>query len=134
MTFIVQTFFSKINYFISKKVSSQVSRLSFSSKKLVIFFNFVSPRFVTSFFEISNFVPFVDGDCFSHSTSRKEIVFRFFGTANICSTDLESDFYSVFHRFEHAKFAYGISILSSSQFSLLSQGPLKLTLAVKIHS
>jgi len=40
--------------------------------------------------------------------------------------------YSVFHRFGQAKFAYGDLILSSSQFSLLPQRPLKMTHAVKV--
>ncbi len=38
---------------------------------------------------------------------------------------LESAFYSVFHRFRQAKFAYGGSILRSSQFLLLLQLPQK---------
>ncbi len=40
--------------------------------------------------------------------------------------------YSVYHRFMQAKIAYGGSILSSSQFLLLSSGPLKLTLTIKV--
>jgi hypothetical protein len=38
----------------------------------------------------------------------------------------------VFHRFRPAKFAYGGSILSSSQFFILPQWPLKMTLAIKV--
>jgi hypothetical protein len=40
--------------------------------------------------------------------------------------------YSVFHRFRKAKFAYGGSILSSSQFLLLPQLPQKMELASKV--
>jgi hypothetical protein len=40
--------------------------------------------------------------------------------------------YSVFHRFRQAKFACGGSILSSSQFSVLTQLPLKLKLVIKV--
>ncbi len=40
--------------------------------------------------------------------------------------------YSVFHRFRQAKFAYGGSISSSIQFSLLPQRPQNLMLDVKI--
>jgi hypothetical protein len=40
--------------------------------------------------------------------------------------------YSVFHRFKQAKFAYGGSILSSSQFLLLPQLPQKMELASKV--
>ncbi len=40
--------------------------------------------------------------------------------------------YSVFHRFRQSKFAYGGSILNLSQFSLLPQQPLKMTLAIKV--
>jgi hypothetical protein len=38
----------------------------------------------------------------------------------------------VFHRFRQAKFAYGGSILSSSQFLLLPQLPQKMELASKV--
>jgi hypothetical protein len=38
----------------------------------------------------------------------------------------------VFQRFRQAKFAHGGSILSSSQFLLLHQQPLKMTLAIKV--
>jgi hypothetical protein len=41
-------------------------------------------------------------------------------------------FYSVFHRFRQAKFAYGDSILSWSQFLPLRQPPLKTTLTIKV--
>jgi hypothetical protein len=44
----------------------------------------------------------------------------------------ESQSYSVFHRFKKAKFAYGGSILSSSQFSILPQLPQKMKLASKV--
>jgi hypothetical protein len=37
----------------------------------------------------------------------------------------------VFHRARQAEFAYGGSILSSSQFLLLPQQPIKTTLAIK---
>ncbi len=40
--------------------------------------------------------------------------------------------YSVSHQFRQAKFAYGGSILSSSQFLLLPQLPLNMTLAIKV--
>jgi hypothetical protein len=40
--------------------------------------------------------------------------------------------YSVFHQFREAKFAYGGSILSSSQFLLLPQLPQKMELASKV--
>ncbi len=40
--------------------------------------------------------------------------------------------YCVFHRFRKAKFAYGGSILSSSQFSILLQLPQKMKLASKV--
>jgi hypothetical protein len=40
--------------------------------------------------------------------------------------------YSVFHRFRKAKFAYGYSILSSSQFSILPQLAQKMKLASKL--
>ncbi len=40
--------------------------------------------------------------------------------------------YSVFHRFRKAKFAYGGSILSSSQFLLLPQLSQKMELASKV--
>ncbi len=39
--------------------------------------------------------------------------------------------YSVFHRFRLLKFAHGGLILSSSQFSLLTQPPLKTIIAIK---
>ncbi len=42
------------------------------------------------------------------------------------------DLYSVFHQFRKAKFAYGGSILSSSQFLLLPQLPQKMELASKV--
>jgi hypothetical protein len=51
---------------------------------------------------------------------RKQIVF------------VVSHFYSVFHLFRPAKFAYGSSILSSSQFFLMSQLPQKMKLASKV--
>jgi hypothetical protein len=38
----------------------------------------------------------------------------------------------VFRRFKQAKFAYGGSILSSSQFSLMPKQPLKMALAIKV--
>jgi len=41
-------------------------------------------------------------------------------------------FYRVFHGFGQAKFAYGGSILGSSQFTLLPQLPLKTMLSVKV--
>jgi len=41
------------------------------------------------------------------------------------------DFYRAFHRFGQAKFAYGGSILGSSQFALLPQLPLKMMLGKK---
>ncbi len=40
--------------------------------------------------------------------------------------------YSVFHRFRHAKFANGGSILSSSQFSILPKLPQKMKFATKV--
>ncbi len=40
--------------------------------------------------------------------------------------------YSVFHRFRQAKFDYGGSILSSSQFLLLHQLPQKVKLTLKV--
>ncbi len=40
--------------------------------------------------------------------------------------------YRAFRRFGQAKFAYGGSILSSSQFTLLPQLPLKTTLNLKV--
>jgi hypothetical protein len=40
--------------------------------------------------------------------------------------------YSVFHQFRKAKFAYNGSILSSSQFLILPQQLLKMTLAIKV--
>jgi hypothetical protein len=40
--------------------------------------------------------------------------------------------YSVFHQFRQAKFAYGGSILSFSQFLPLTQWALKTTLAIKV--
>ncbi len=40
--------------------------------------------------------------------------------------------YSVFHQIKQAKFAYGGIILSSSQFLLLPQLPLKMELASKV--
>jgi hypothetical protein len=40
--------------------------------------------------------------------------------------------YSLFHRFQQAKFPYGDLILSSSQFLLLTQRPLKIILAIKV--
>jgi hypothetical protein len=43
-----------------------------------------------------------------------------------------NDYYSVFHRFRHPKFTYRGLILGSSQFFLLPQRPLKMTLAVKV--
>ncbi len=43
-----------------------------------------------------------------------------------------SKIYSVFHQFWQAKFAYGGSILSSSQFLLLHQLPQKMELASKV--
>ncbi len=42
------------------------------------------------------------------------------------------DYYSVFRRFRRTRFAYGDSILSSSQFLLLTQQPLKMTHAKKV--
>jgi len=49
------------------------------------------------------------------------------------SFEIEFDFgtYIVFHRFGQAKFAEGGSILGSSQLSLLSKLPLKMTLELK---
>jgi hypothetical protein len=44
----------------------------------------------------------------------------------------EIQLYRVFHRFRQAKFAYGGSILSSSQFLLLPQLPQKMELALKV--
>jgi hypothetical protein len=41
-------------------------------------------------------------------------------------------YYSVFHRFREAKFAHGGSILSSSQFLLLPQQPLKTTITMTV--
>jgi hypothetical protein len=41
------------------------------------------------------------------------------------------DFYRAFHGFGKAKFAYGGSILGSSQFTLLPQLPLKVMLGKK---
>jgi hypothetical protein len=38
----------------------------------------------------------------------------------------------VFHQFRQAKFAYGGLVLNSSQFLLLTQRPLKTTLALKV--
>jgi len=40
--------------------------------------------------------------------------------------------YIAFHRFGQAKFAYGGSVLGSSQFTLLLQLPLKMTLDLKV--
>ncbi len=40
--------------------------------------------------------------------------------------------YNVFHQFKQAKIAYGGSILSSSQFLLLPQLPLNMTLDIKV--
>jgi hypothetical protein len=40
--------------------------------------------------------------------------------------------YSVFYQFRQAKFAYGGSILSSSQFLLMPQLPQKMELASKV--
>jgi len=40
--------------------------------------------------------------------------------------------YRAFHRFGQAKFAYGGSILSSKQFTLLPQLPLKTMLDLKV--
>jgi len=44
----------------------------------------------------------------------------------------ESGCYRAFHRFGHAKYAYGVSILGSSQFALPLQLPLKTTLNLKM--
>jgi hypothetical protein len=41
-------------------------------------------------------------------------------------------YYSVFHRLSQAKFVYGGSILSSSQFLLLPQLPQKIKFAFKV--
>jgi hypothetical protein len=43
-------------------------------------------------------------------------------------------YYSVFHQFRQAKFVYGGSILSSSQFLLLPQLPPKMELSSKVDS
>jgi hypothetical protein len=48
------------------------------------------------------------------------------------TTLLTENPYSVFHRFWQAKFAYGGSIVSSSQFWLLHQAPQKMALAIKV--
>jgi hypothetical protein len=42
------------------------------------------------------------------------------------------NFYSEFHQFRPAKFADGDSILSSIQFLLLAQQPLKIKLTIKV--
>jgi len=42
------------------------------------------------------------------------------------------DHYTVFHGFGQSKFAYGGSILGSSQFTLLPQLPLNMMLSLKV--
>ncbi len=49
-----------------------------------------------------------------------------------CKINCSNNNYSVFHRFRQAKFAYGGSILSLSQFLLLPELPLKMKLASKV--
>jgi len=47
-------------------------------------------------------------------------------------TKIKKFFYKVFHGLGQAKFAYGGLILGSSQFTLLSQLPLKKMLDLKV--
>jgi len=49
-----------------------------------------------------------------------------------CSCCRDDTYYRAFHRFGQAKFAYGGSILGSSQFTLLSKLPLKTMLNLKV--
>jgi len=57
---------------------------------------------------------------------KEQVILLIFFMANF------SLFYRAFHGFEQAKFAYGGSILGSSQFPLLSQMPLKTMLDLKV--
>jgi len=60
-------------------------------------------------------------------------VIKYLQTCHISlSFSLSFSIYSVFHRFRQAKFGYGGSILSQSQFLLILQRPLKTTLVMKV--
>jgi len=55
------------------------------------------------------------------------------GKAIFCNSyDFSFNLYRAFHEFRQAKFAYGGSILGSSQFSQLPQLPLKMTIDLKV--
>jgi hypothetical protein len=69
-----------------------------------------------------------------HRLRTTELDYRFllFSRAEIGEKLILKFWYSVIHQFRQAKFAYGGSILSSCNFLLLPQPPLKITLATKV--